>query len=307
MLKNFPLAVRIIAGYLIAASVVYAAEVFPYTGIFLMFIFGAFWVSVILNVMLLHLAFAAATKDIPRTWLFVPLVAYGAWFGFYTANAIPIDRKIKLFEAENRIDSEIPADLDLVFDDDARLFAISVKEIVVGGPVFVGDHEIAFTNGDPEACMDKSFRNNFNYWRTPVPDYDDNGCIVFRRAATPLRSLRFRQTVHVPYGSQGNEQTVYSIELDDGNSTARSIGRFGFGTIQKMSPWPLYLVGCALDSSKPSWACFHGPLTRTIHYGVSSQPANDGDLTQDSNWNDYRATALATLLNRPARRWISKY
>jgi hypothetical protein len=133
-----PLPTRIILSYFGAAVVAYAVQLFPFPGVIVMFLFAGFWVSLILNAMLIHLAFAAITKQIPRLWLLMPVLAYGAWFGFQGVEWVKTSRAL---ESNNYVSSPIPADADLLFEKDDP-FAVVAKEYLVGGRVFSGDYEI---------------------------------------------------------------------------------------------------------------------------------------------------------------------
>jgi hypothetical protein len=60
---------RILLAYSLVAAAVYAAQLVPYTGVFLMMLGGALWISILLNLMLVHIAIAALQRRIPRIWL----------------------------------------------------------------------------------------------------------------------------------------------------------------------------------------------------------------------------------------------
>ena len=72
-MRNDPL--LLIVYYCIAIVVVGALELFPITGAILMIMAGPLWISVIVNVMLIHIGYMASTSREHRLWLALPVAA----------------------------------------------------------------------------------------------------------------------------------------------------------------------------------------------------------------------------------------
>jgi hypothetical protein len=62
--------------YFGAIGLVIALQLFPLTGIFLMFFGAALWSAVLFNVWMVHLGVAAFRRRIARAWIAVPVVVY---------------------------------------------------------------------------------------------------------------------------------------------------------------------------------------------------------------------------------------
>ena len=78
------LPVCIVLGYMAAAIFIYLLESASLiTGAILMMFVGPLWISLVLNLMLLHLAVAALGGQILRLWLILPIAAYGATWAYY--------------------------------------------------------------------------------------------------------------------------------------------------------------------------------------------------------------------------------
>ncbi len=284
---------RIILIHVGAAVAVYLAERFPLTGLMLMMFGGPYWVSIIANLMLPHIALATLGRRIPIAWLVLPIGAYGAWFGAWWQQRAVAWRQMPSSELSVRV----PATMDLVFDANDR-FAVPVKEYVVGGRVFAGEYEIQAIRpkpAPPDACFSQvdhaAGETNFGYFRAS-PDYDLGYCAISRRGPGPHPGLRLHKIQETPFGR--DMRTTYALELDTGNGEFPKVGEFSFGWITTMSPWPLFLLGCALNDAGPSWACFAEPLTKRNMFGFDA----DG---QARDWEEAHARSLADLLGRPSR------
>jgi hypothetical protein len=67
-----------------ATGAVFLLQLFPYTGVFLMFLLAPFWSVVLVNLGFIGIALEAASGQVTRLWLILPT----AWFGAYTWFAV---------------------------------------------------------------------------------------------------------------------------------------------------------------------------------------------------------------------------
>lgn len=307
LLKKLSAAKRILSSYLLLAAVVYAAQLFTIPGIYLMFMGAALWVSLILNAMLLHMAMAAATGTIARSWLLLPGIVYGTWAAFAGVHEIYLAHKIHKLEALNHLDAAIPGDLDLLFDPapgnstQKDYLAIEFKKYAVGGRVFLGDYELQILQAEEKAalrCVERVNREigerNYGTFRAS-PGYDTPGnCLVARHSPGSRSGLHLRRIADDATDRGKYDSAAYSIEVVSSDSTSNRIGYFGYGQTRTISSWPLFRLGCALNSGRAEWQCFLTPIPRFAHYGVIRQP-------RPLETGEVRAKALAELLDRPTR------
>lgn len=70
---------KVVISYLLAIAGVLLLQLFPYTGIFLMFFLGMLWAAILFNVMLVHLTVDVLRRAVSPAWLVLPIAAYGTW------------------------------------------------------------------------------------------------------------------------------------------------------------------------------------------------------------------------------------
>jgi hypothetical protein len=292
-----PLAVRIVGSYAIAIVVVLALEWFPLTGVVLMMLLGPLWVSLLVNAMLIHLGVAALRGQISRTWLTAPIAVYGAWIVWVAQANVRAQATMRALEASNVVTEPVAQDADLLFEKDDE-FAAAVKKFVRGGRVFAGLHEIQVITADncihvPNVGGGERF---YGYFRA-TPDYEDRrSCAITRFATPPNEGIRFRKVVSLAWSETG-ERTQYEISRVAPDGGESIIGHFSYGYVSAPSFWPLFWMGCYLNSSGPSWACGVRPMTRYVSYGVSRQ-ASGFDVPE------VRADVLGTMLGRAIRQRV---
>lgn len=104
------------ACYAVVIAAIFLLQYFPYTGIFLMMVGASRWIGVVVHIFILHIAFEALTRRLPRWMLIVPGLFYtaGVGLGLYS------DVMVHCWKGAQewlRIDKQIPADVRfLVFE-----------------------------------------------------------------------------------------------------------------------------------------------------------------------------------------------
>jgi hypothetical protein len=81
---------RLFGKYALVIAAIFLAQLFPLTGIFLMFLFGFFWIGVIVHVFMIHTTILALKREIPRLVLIVPVTFYavGIFMGLQSHLAV---------------------------------------------------------------------------------------------------------------------------------------------------------------------------------------------------------------------------
>lgn len=122
--------------FFLATGVTFLLQLFPLTGIFLMFMLAAFWSVVLINAGMLGVAFEAVTGRVSRFWLIVPFAFYVIYYACAIIDHQTVAELRGRFDAVNEKIS-IPFDPDvqsLIFDgssDSANSFIQNYRIPVV--------------------------------------------------------------------------------------------------------------------------------------------------------------------------------
>ena len=76
-------------------------QLFPITGIFLMFLGGAMFAGALVHVFLISLLIEGYLRRVPRVLMILPVVAYGGYYALYAKQTIDIARKAAALRASN--------------------------------------------------------------------------------------------------------------------------------------------------------------------------------------------------------------
>ena len=291
----------IIGGYSAVAALIFLAQLFPRTGVFLMIVGGGLWIAVLLNIMLIHLVFETATRAISLKWLLLPGILYGAWGVFAIAQSVEASRVIGQLEAENRVTVAVPRDTPLIFENEDEL-AVAAKKFIIGSNVYAGDFRLVVEKAEDRrgGCrkdlIDRQKGERFLGSFNAIPGFDEKaGCVYAKAASRPMHGLYFRRQV-----PNARMQTAYSLELIGEDGKAEPAGHFTYGLVRWFSAKPLFYLGCTLISSSASWKCGFGLPSRVIGFG------GEKTLFSDRRSKESVARTLAGLLGRPVRHWSKR-
>lgn len=118
--------------FFVVAGAVFLLQVFPYTGIFLMFLIAPYWSVALVNLGFLGVALEGAAGRVPRGWLIMPIV----WFGGYAAFAAFDYRALAQLRFEV---AAANAPVRIPFDPDRQALVLERSGDVDG---FVTDHAL---------------------------------------------------------------------------------------------------------------------------------------------------------------------
>jgi hypothetical protein len=271
-------------GCFLLTGVVYLLQLFPGTGIFLMFVAAPYW-----SVILINLGFALMIRDVwvgalPRVMLGAPL----AWFGGYAVAAAVSHWQVGQYNAElakaNAV-KRIPFDpntADLVIepdrDDQTNGSSLTPSSLIAN---FSVDRAYQVTDRKLDGTREWSLE------RVPCPgqmgagvDGDrqwqkltDGGypkrsrmlfaqqLCLFQAEARPERPLiRVRPQPQVGRYDDATVSQDIAVSTPDGKVI---ILRSGWRRPLSWLPQPV--LGCALDSGAPAWRCFSGFLRESLY------------------------------------------
>jgi hypothetical protein len=259
-------AVRLVRNYGIALIVVAALIWFPFTGFWLTILTLGLLPSLVCNLFLIHLAIAAGTGGLPRGWLAVPILCYGAWLGWLVWQTHTIDREISTIEGENRVAGPIEQNVTLVFPKDDELAIRARRHLAPPLRVFMGPIELPAVKESSQVCAS-------------VLDVLRARCATDPSSTPPPGAIVFHQ---LEYRHQGSGIYRYRYELTR-NSSAVAIGHFNFGTLSAPAWGPLFRAGCYLIDNPPAWRCATSAMLRKVTFGQTGSASPYDPLYEKSD------------------------
>jgi hypothetical protein len=260
---------------LIAFAVLGLLQLFPYTGVILMVLGGALWCGLAVHAFLIALGVEAVLGRVPRFLLVVPLAAYAAYYVMYLQQAREIHAKAQQLRADN-------PSLVLPFDP-ARyslLLPQTHAQLVAGHydvPVTYDANQNFRPEGfvshrllDREQCADataaqsrlRAERSHAAFGLVApvrvedgaiIPTYIKDVCLLNFPEKPPLPQLVVtrRGDDAVWRRQRGILEQTTDFSLD-----GKLFATYRTASVWRLSPFPLLLIGCALNSGAPSWDCF---------------------------------------------------
>lgn len=273
--------------YIAAIVLVIAAELFPPTGIFLMFMLGPLWAAVIFNIWMGNLILDAWTGRIALLWLVLPVFFYvgyeAAAIGVYL-DARAMRGQIEQANALNlgavpagRIAVVIDAEQNEIGANSAAPYAA----VADGYDVYYGDYLLKrFERGDP-SCDAPFWHPRQAQQRFKVFGPMGTGmreCYVAIAAPAPRPAIHIVKTpqtatsyVERQRGQRGFAAfatlrgTDFTLAARDGSLVR--LGHARAGEISFPFLLPLAFAGCSLNSGAPSWDCAFQPMHGTMTVG----------------------------------------
>ncbi len=210
--------------------------------------------SVLLNLMLLHLAVSALLGRIPINWLVLPIAFYLAWALAVVLNRAQTDQTIKALGLESKIDVSVAPDVDLLFAKN-DYFAAAVRRYLVGGRIFEGSEELqVFGSHDPNdytkvECNDLKYqkfgRRSGGILKKELGKIVLNDCTFSRAEQAPLSGLVFtRSQYQFPEDWPGHRYASYTIDEKSADGGNKRVGEFVFGSTRVWGAIPILNAGC---------------------------------------------------------------
>lgn len=273
----------------VALAAVVVLQLSPFPGVILMMFGAALLAGLLVHVFLGALAIEALIGRIPRIFVAIPILAYGAYYGMYMFESQQIAAETAKLRNEND-------NVTLKFDPAAQ--ALVVKD--AWG--FVADHKIlvayqpspqythteytSYRRLPGDLCKEASAawanlptvferadvginyhslgRNPYSDTWRPVYGDEDMSLCMLRLPETPKRDIvAVVEREATAAGEKGDAQglvrstSIKEIALDfvSGDKTLAS---YHNALVTRLPPIPRLYIGCALDSGAPAWRCAAG-------------------------------------------------
>lgn len=276
---------RLFRNYGIALVVVGALIWFPVTGFFLTTLTLGLLPSLICNLFMMHLAWAAWTRSVPLEWLVLPIACYGIWLGWVVGKTHAVALEKNKLESENHVTGSIPQNVTLVFPEgDLEIARRAKRHLAPPVRVFDGSIELSTIKASDMLCMlakpnDPPSMKKFRCPTEPVsqPPAD---AIVFRQLERPDLHSRSRIFFH-----------RYELTQKSGSTGDPVIGHFNFGRLSTPVWAPVFVAGCFLIDNPAAWLCDISPKLRRVAVGETGYASEYDPFEEKSD------PVIATLAN----------
>jgi len=278
-------ALRLFRNYGIALVVVGALIWFPVTGFFLTTLTLGLLPSLICNLFMIHLAWAAWTRSVPLEWLVLPIACYGIWLGWVIGKTHAVALEKNKLESENHVTGSIPQNVTLVFPEgDLEIARRAKRHLAPPVRVFDGSIELSTIKASDMLCMlakpnDPPSMKKFRCPTEPVsqPPAD---AIVFRQLERPDLHSKSRIFFH-----------RYELTQKSGSTGDPVIGHFNFGRLSTPVWAPVFVAGCFLIDNPAAWLCDISPKLRRVAVGETGYASEYDPFEEKSD------PVIATLAN----------
>jgi hypothetical protein len=278
-------ALRLFRNYGIALVVVGALIWFPITGFFLTTLTLGLLPSLICNLFMIHLAWAAWTRSVPLEWLVLPIACYGIWLGWVVGKTHAVALEKNKLESENHVTGSIPQNVTLVFPEgDLEIARRAKRHLAPPVRVFDGSIELSTIKASDMLCMlakpnDPPSMKKFRCPTEPVsqPPAD---AIVFRQLERPDLHSGSRIFFH-----------RYELTQKSGSTGDPVIGHFNFGRLSTPVWAPVFVAGCFLIDNPAAWLCDISPKLRRVAVGETGYASEYDPFEEKSD------PVIATLAN----------
>jgi hypothetical protein len=255
-------------GFFVVTAVVYALQMIPVIGIFMMFMLAMFWSVLLINAGMIGIAVEALTDRVSRWWLILPLAFYGGYLSFAIVDHAALSELRAQYDAANARVS-VPFDPErqvLVFEGDGN-----------GGSEYVQNYAlpVAYSRN---ANHPEGFRSNRMMARdvcakvrgNPALNaagiwtfgFHDGDAIASRKMETRFCDLGMPERPSLPLVTvaRHEEQIRFrSLPITRITTTVTTPDERRYklrgGVAAPLSWLPMPVMGCALNSGGPSWEC----------------------------------------------------
>lgn len=259
--------------FFIFTAIVFLLQLFPLTGIFLMFVLAPLWSVILINFGMAGIGLEALVGRVSRLWLVLPLLWFGGYYLAFTRDQTAL-AQLKAKTIRFNAGKEMPFDAalqDLLFEKGKGDFHPSPFAMIQ----YYGLRRVFETQGthvqflgDAGACA--ALRDNDVYRSANVyaMGFHDAGPIGKQQLVKVYCGIQAPGTPDRPVVRVVSEtralrswwMPVRTEELtirDD--ATGREVA-LRTGMASPLKRWPMLAMGCALNSGAAKWQCSAGFL-----------------------------------------------
>lgn len=256
--------------FFVVAGVVYLLQRFPPTGIFLMFVLAMFWSVFLINAGFIGIALEAITGRVGLGWLALPLIYFGGYYAFYAKDQMVLASARSHYARVNsgKSVSFDPNTQDLILEKRRGDFSPIPQDFVrrFGLQRAFDANGLVHFIGNSESCS--LIRGNDAYRSAGIYafGFHTDGDIGKRRlvkdyciAYAPMRPDRpVVRVISDDYVTSELGLPVRRLEMHVRDERSGQEFELLAGHASPLPPFPMPVMGCALNSGNPSWECFAG-------------------------------------------------
>lgn len=264
--------------FLAATILLYLLQRFPLTGVFLMVVGAAFWSVILVNLGVLGIGYEALVGKVSRLWLLVPLVYFGSYYWLYSRNqaALAALRVEYAKFNEGKLLAFNPATQDLVTGSSANNSSLSPTSFVPHyglARAYDGSGRMTLV-ANREACALLSsndvYRSAGIYLTAFKRDWSKRkrefkpahaGLCAVSAPGFPDKPI-VRVVGHDSSSTHaGMPLMTQTFHIKDEASGRGIVVKHGIAS--PLKPFPMPVMGCALNSGAGKWQCFAGFMRDT--------------------------------------------
>jgi hypothetical protein len=272
--------------WFILTAIVFALQLFPLTGVFLMIVAAPFWSVITVNLGFASLIPEVLFRRISPAWLLLPAL----WFGGYAGAVYLSEARVAALDAEVRTANSV---VRVTFDAAQQSLVIRPTDHVLSNAASTlvssyrlpAAHTLQRDGGrwrhrasrlmvDPHCHAIRADRRYMVAGVHAQPIYDGNAerhprrasgiCIVTmpEEPVLPTVLVEGKQEKHADFFTP-YELTRLTISDASGNVLGQAVS----GSANPLSQFPMPVIGCALNSGAPSWDCMATFWRRNVGIG----------------------------------------
>jgi hypothetical protein len=270
-LKTFvqpPSGLRLLIAYIFLGAVIFALQLVPITGIFLMLLAAPLWIGLLVHVAMAHFAWLALRGTIASAWLALPVSFYAGGYALHLASVRAAEAEAAAINAHN---AAIRLTVDRPFaylrDGNADSFSLIERYRVDRSFIRQPGGEITTTYYARGADCDNALQGYY-YQRRHEPwalrrdiffHFKGNKtrqCILSQNGASA--EWRYRIAANYTYAKDqasslfARRGTAFEI-FDERDK--RSLGTIEVATFRTFPVVPWIVIGCGLNSAAAKWQC----------------------------------------------------
>lgn len=256
--------------FFIITLAVYLLQRFPLTGVFLMIVAASLWSVLLINLGMLGITIEAVTGRVSLLWLAIPLLYFGGYYAAYASDQAALAKvaqETTRFNAGKRLAFD-PTGQDLLietrgdglgltpsefverfgvaraFGSDGRMWLVATADVCT---LVNSDHGF-LTAGIQAHMITRPGTRRFSRVGT-------GHCLVMMPGAPDNPIVRITQTQEDQRRRMLPVRITKIVAEDVENGRTVAVRS---GIASPLKRFPMWMMGCALDSGTPAWRCFHG-------------------------------------------------
>ena len=256
--------------FFIVTLVVYLLQRFPLTGVFLMIVAAALWSVLLINLGMLGIIVEVVTGRVSPLWLALPALYFGGYYAAFASDQVMLTKVRQdavRFNANKSLPFD-PAQQDLLVETRTDGIGITPSEFVerFNVPRAYGSDGRVWLVATKDVCTLVNSDHGFMTAGIQARMMTRQGKARFRTVSTGYCLVMMpgkpdKPVVRITQERENTKRGLLPIVMtalaaqDTASGQSASVRT---GIASPLKRFPMWMMGCALDSGTPAWRCFHG-------------------------------------------------